>query len=65
MLPTITLDDISCLLHLLIGGISLDRGRIEQEDEVGLMITLLGVDPGKAAEEAAHTRAAHALFSFL
>lgn len=56
---TITLDDFSCLLHLPIRKRLLDHGRIRQEEGVGLMVSLLGDDPGKV-EEAARIRGAHA-----
>lgn len=62
---TITLGEVSWLLHLPIRGRLLDHGRIGREEGVDLMVTLLWVDLSKMVEEATHTRGAHALFTFL
>ncbi|XP_058734274.1 protein MAIN-LIKE 1-like [Vicia villosa] len=62
---TITLDEVPCLLHLLIRERLLDHERIKREKGVNLMVTLLGVDPSKESEEANCTRGAHAQFRFL
>lgn len=41
---TITLDDVSCLLHLPIRGRLLDHKNIGREEVVDMMVTHLGVD---------------------
>lgn len=56
---TITLDDVSCPLHLPIREKLLDHGRIRREEGVHMMVRLLGADPGKALEEAHRSRGAH------
>lgn len=60
----ITLDDVSCLMHLPIKGSLLDNERIEKEEVVDMMVTYLDDNHGKAAKEEAHTRGAHARFNF-
>lgn len=60
----ITLDDVSCLMHLPIKVRLLDHGRIEREEGFDMMVRHLGADPAKAAHEAQETRGAYARFSF-
>ncbi|XP_050908675.1 protein MAIN-LIKE 1-like [Lathyrus oleraceus] len=62
---TIKLDDVSCHLHLPIREKLIDRGRLGREETVKFMVTHLGADPIKAANEVADTRGAHARFKFL
>lgn len=42
---SITLDDVSCLLHLLIRGKLLDHRRISRDEALNMMVECLGVDP--------------------
>ncbi|CAL5214714.1 unnamed protein product [Lathyrus oleraceus] len=60
-----TLDDVSCLLHLLIRGRFLDHWRITKDKAVEMMVEYLRLDPEKAVEEVSRTRGAHARFEFL
>lgn len=53
---SITLDDASCLLHLLIRGRLLDHGRITQDEAHVIIVHYLGVDPKEAKEELDRTR---------
>ena len=62
---TVTLDNVSCLLHLPIDGMLLSHELISRDDAVDLMIRYLGSDPGDALEEVTNTRGAHARFSYL
>ena len=43
---TVTLDDVSCLLHLLIEGMLLSQESVPRADVVQLMMEMLGVDAG-------------------
>lgn len=61
---TITLDDVSCLLHLSIKGRLSDHRRTRKKEVVDMMVTYLGTHPGKDAKEAVNTRGAHARFVF-
>jgi len=47
----VTLDDVSCLLHLPIDGMLLTHGTISRDDAVEMMVRYLGSDPGDALEE--------------
>jgi len=62
---TVTLDDVSCLLHLPIDGMLLPHEFISRDDAMDLMIRYLGSDPGDALEDVTNTRGAHARFSYL
>ncbi|XP_050895819.1 uncharacterized protein LOC127102495 [Lathyrus oleraceus] len=62
---SITLDDVSCLLHLLLRGKILDHGRIRKEEALELMVDYLGVDLEAAMMELEKTRGDHARFEFL
>jgi len=61
----VTLDDVSCLLHLPIDGMLLSHKLISRDDAVDLMIRYPGSDMGDALEEVTSTRGAHARFSYL
>ncbi|XP_050915752.1 protein MAIN-LIKE 1-like [Lathyrus oleraceus] len=58
----ITLDNVSCLLHLLIRGIFLDHGRMTKDEALEVMVEYLGDDLGEAMDELDKTRGAHARF---
>lgn len=62
---SITLDNVSCLLHLPINGRFLDHGRVTKDDTIEMMVKYLGVDPKKAMKEVDRTRGARARFNFL
>ncbi|XP_058783596.1 protein MAIN-LIKE 1-like [Vicia villosa] len=59
---TITLDDITCLLHLPNRDIFLSHGRLTEEEAMEMLIGELGVDPDDALEEVERTRGAHVRF---
>ncbi|XP_050889853.1 uncharacterized protein LOC127095166 [Lathyrus oleraceus] len=61
----ITLDDISCLLHLPIRGKLLGHERLGREEVIEIMVTHLRVDPTEASNEVANTIDAHARFKLL
>jgi len=62
---TVTLDDVSCLLHLPIDGMLMSHETITRDDAVDLMVTHLGSDPGDALLEVTRTRGAHCRFRYL
>jgi hypothetical protein len=62
---TVTLDDVSYLLHLPIDGMLLSHESISRDDVVELMIQYLGSSPGDALDEVNETRGAHARISYL
>ncbi|XP_058772191.1 protein MAIN-LIKE 1-like [Vicia villosa] len=62
---TITLDDIACLLHILIRGTLLGNGRLTKEEAREVHIVELRDDHVDALEEVERTRNAHMRFSFL
>ncbi|CAK8566905.1 unnamed protein product [Lathyrus sativus] len=62
---TVTLDDISCLLHIPIRGTLLRHGRMTKENVREMLVEELGTDPLDALEEVDKTREAHVRFSFL
>lgn len=62
---SITPDDVSCLLHLLIRGKLLDHRRISKGEALDFMVDYLGVDPETALTKMEGTRGAHARFEFL
>ncbi|XP_050914136.1 protein MAIN-LIKE 1-like [Lathyrus oleraceus] len=62
---SITLDDVSCLLHLSIRGRFLDHDRMAKDEAPEIMIEYLGVDPGEAMDELDKIRGAHARFVYL
>lgn len=62
---SITFDNVSCLLHLLIRGKLLDHGRISKDEILEMMVDYLGVDTTDAMAEMDRTRGAHARFEFL
>jgi hypothetical protein len=62
---TMTLDDVSCLMHLPIDGIFFPHNSISRDDAVEMMMRYLGSSPGYALEEVNDTGGAHARFSYL
>jgi len=61
----VTLDDVSCLLHLSIDGMLLAHESISRGDAMEMMMRYLGSSPRDALEEVNDTRGAHAHFSYL
>lgn len=59
---TITLDDISCRLHLSIRIIS--HGRTDREEDIEMMVTYFRDGPTKASKKVADTRCARERFIF-
>lgn len=47
---SITLEDISCLLHLPIRGGLLDHRRIIKDEALEMMVDPMGDDPGEAKD---------------
>ena len=62
---TITLDDVSCLLHIPIRGTFLSHDRISKEEALDLLVEQLGVTPESALEEIDKTRGCHVRYSYL
>jgi hypothetical protein len=62
---TVTLDDVSCLLHLPIDGMLLFHETIIPDDAVEWMVTNLGSDLGEALVEVTRTKGAHCRFGYL
>jgi len=62
---TVTLDDVSCLLHLPIDGMLLSNETILRDDVVDIMMRYLKSTDGDALDEVTETRGAHAQFSYL
>lgn len=48
---SITLDDVSCILHLLIKGRLLDHDRVIRDEAMELMVTYLGAIPWISLKE--------------
>jgi len=61
----VTLDDVSCLLHLPIDGMLVSHEAITWDDTMELMVTHLGSDPGEAHVEMTKTKGAHFRFGYL
>jgi hypothetical protein len=61
---TVTLDDVACLLHLLIDGMLLSHGSLSRDEAVEWMELYLGSDPGDALFEVEKTKVAHCRFSY-
>jgi len=62
---TVTLDDVSCLLHLPIDGMLLSHEAITRDVAVEWMVTHLGSDPGEARVKVTKTKGAHCRFDYL
>ncbi|XP_058742488.1 protein MAIN-LIKE 1-like [Vicia villosa] len=59
---SITLDDVSFLLHLLIRGRFLDHNRINRDEALVILVDYLGADLEEVMKELKATRGAHARF---
>lgn len=53
---SITLDNVLCLLHLMIRGRLLNHSWIKKSDALELMVNYLGVDQGEAQRDLDATR---------
>jgi len=62
---TVTLDDVSYLLHLPIDGMLLSHSPIIRDDAVEWMVEHLGSNPGQALVEVTQTKGAHCRFNYL
>ena len=62
---SITLDDVSCLLHLPIRGKLLDHGRINKDEELELIVDYMVVDLENAMREMEKPRGTDVRFEFL
>ncbi|XP_058782830.1 protein MAIN-LIKE 1-like [Vicia villosa] len=62
---TITLEDVTCLMHIPIRGILFGHGRLTKEEAREMLIEELGVDLKDALEEVERTCGAHVRFHFL
>ncbi|CAL5186526.1 unnamed protein product [Lathyrus oleraceus] len=61
----ITLNNVSCLLHLSIRGNLLDHGRISKDEALELMVDYLGVNQEDSMRDLEKTRGVHARFELL
>jgi len=61
----VTLDDVSCLLHLPVGAMLLAHEGMTKDEAVEMIIQHLGADPRDAIKEVTNTRGAHAQFWYL
>lgn len=59
---SITLVDVSCMLHLPIRGRLLDHNEINREDALEMMVGYLGANPWDSIKELEVTLWAHASF---
>ncbi|XP_058748813.1 protein MAIN-LIKE 1-like [Vicia villosa] len=62
---TNTLDDVACLLHILIRGRFLNHSCITRDVAIEWIVDYLGAQPEKAVERCSSTNGAHTKFSFL
>jgi hypothetical protein len=62
---TVTLDDMSCLLHLSNEGRLLDHGFLDRARGIDLMVRLLGSDPADVSKEIHVTKGDHAKHTYL
>ncbi|GAU10852.1 hypothetical protein TSUD_425360, partial [Trifolium subterraneum] len=62
---TVTLDDVSCLLHLPLKGHLLDHSSISKADGIDLMVNLLGSESDDALLEVTKTKCAHAKTTYV
>ncbi|CAL5195782.1 unnamed protein product [Lathyrus oleraceus] len=61
----ITLEEISCLLHLSIKGKLLDHEKINRDDALVLVVDYLGVNSEASMKKFEATRGVHVRFLFL
>ena len=62
---TVTLNDVSCLLHLPIDGMLLSHWFISRDEAVEWMKTYFPSVPGEALVEVTKTKGAHCCFDYL
>ncbi|XP_058776609.1 uncharacterized protein LOC131650927 [Vicia villosa] len=62
---TITLDDIVCMLHLLINGRFLDHERIMKDEALDMLVEMLGVTPENAMGEIDKVRGSHTRYNYV
>lgn len=61
----VTIGNVSFLLHLMITKKLLNYSKTSKFEALDMMVTYLGVGPGKTQEEIDDTRECHVRFSFL
>lgn len=61
----ITLDNISCLLHLPIRGRLLDHSMINRADALDMKVAYLGAEPKDALKVIEVSKGYHARFGFI
>ncbi|PNX92794.1 serine/threonine-protein phosphatase [Trifolium pratense] len=62
---TVTLDDVSCRLHLPVTGLLLDHTPISKDQGEQVLTNLLGAEPADAHSEVAKTKGAHVTLTYL
>jgi hypothetical protein len=62
---TVTLDDVSSLLHIPIDGMLLSHGSKSRDEAVELMEEYLGSSTGDALKEVEKTKGGHCRFGYL
>jgi hypothetical protein len=62
---TVTLDDVSCLLHLSNKGRLSDHDYVGKEEGTKLMVDLIGADPTDVANEMVVTKGSHVRHTYL
>ena len=62
---TVTLDDVSCLLHLLINGLLLSHSGITRAKAVDMTVEHLGSNSSDTLFEVNQTKGAHCRLSYL
>ncbi|CAJ2647788.1 unnamed protein product [Trifolium pratense] len=60
-----TLDDVSCLLHLPLGGRLLDHTSLTKDEGITLIVDLLGSDAFNAHIEVTKAKCAHVRTTYL
>lgn len=62
---SITLDDVSCVLHFPTRGRLLNHSKMFIPDALDMMVTYLGAEPGEFQIDNYAMRGAHARFSYM
>jgi hypothetical protein len=62
---TVTLGDVSCLLHLSNVGRLLDHQYVNKEEGTKLMVDLCGADPADIENEMVKTKGSHVMYTYL
>ncbi|CAJ2652389.1 unnamed protein product [Trifolium pratense] len=62
---TVTLDDVSCLLHVPINGRLLDHTLISKDQAIDALVNLLGAQLADALDEYENTKGNHVMLTYL